>query len=138
MSAPVSPPPALGCHPRETKTEAGQEAVADIPTDTGSLRHGNDTSNGQEAPPGIERSIRPGVPCPETMLVAVMSDGSCLLVGYPHSEPAAFVVGEDAGPLRQALQAAFGYSTYEACSGNNSNGTALSGDGTTHTKKVQS
>lgn len=56
-----------------------------------------------EASPGIGRSIRPGVPCPETVLVAVMSDGSYLLVGYPQSEPAAFVVGEDTYLLRQAI-----------------------------------
>lgn len=56
---------------------------------------------------GIERSIRPGVPCPETVLVAVMSDGSYLLVGYPQGEPAAFVVEGEAGLLTQALAGAF-------------------------------
>lgn len=65
------------------------------------------SSNDQEAPPGIGRSIRPGVPCPETVLVAVMSDGSYLLVGYPQGEPAAFMAGEDADLLRQELERVF-------------------------------
>ena len=85
--------------------------MADVPTDTGRFRHGNDTGNGQKELPDIGHSIRPGVPVPETVLVAVMSDGSYRLVGYPQSEPAAFVVRDDAGSLRQALRAAFGRST---------------------------
>lgn len=70
-----------------------------------------DQRKDQELPPGIDHSIRPGVPCPETVLVAVMSDSSYLLVGYPQSEPAAFVTGEDADLLRDALAGAFGYPT---------------------------
>lgn len=57
---------------------------------------------------GVERSIRPGVPIPETVLVAVMADGSYLLMAYPQQEPAAFLAPDDAGPLREVLTAAFG------------------------------
>ncbi|MGH3694037.1 MAG: hypothetical protein ACRDRX_08645 [Pseudonocardiaceae bacterium] len=39
-----------------------------------------------------------------------MTDGSYLLMAYPQREPAAFVVRDDAGPLREALAAAFGNS----------------------------
>lgn len=45
----------------------------------------------------------PRVPCPETVLVVVMTDGSHVLVGYPQGEQVAFVVRDDAGPLREAL-----------------------------------
>lgn len=110
--------------------------MADVPTDTGNFPHGDDTSNGQEAPPGIARSIRPAVPCPETVLAAVMSDGSYLLLGYPQGEPAAFVVGDDADLLRQALQAAFGYATDSAVSGN-SNRTVVPGNRAPHPQQVQ-
>lgn len=67
-------------------------------------RHGG---TDQEASPGITHSINPGVPCPETVLVAVMIDGSYLLMAYPQREPAALVARDDAGPLSQALKAAF-------------------------------
>lgn len=59
----------------------------------------------------FDHCISPGVPCPETVLVAVMTDRSYLLMGYPQGEPAAFVVKDDAGPLREALTAAFGSPT---------------------------
>lgn len=68
-------------------------------------RHADGT--GRPASPGLVHSIRPGVPCPETVLVAVMTDGSYLLVGYPQGMPAAFIVPEDAAPLRHALATAF-------------------------------
>ena len=55
----------------------------------------------------IMRSVIPGVPCPETLLVVVMSNGGYLLVGYPQGGPTAYVDGHDAGPLSQALRAAF-------------------------------
>lgn len=61
----------------------------------------------QQVPLGITHSISPGVPCPETVLIAVMSDGSYLLMAYPQREPAASVARDDAGLLRQALTAAF-------------------------------
>jgi len=41
-------------------------------------------------------------------LVVAMTDGSYLLVGYPQSEPAAFIAGDDAHPIRQALTTACG------------------------------
>jgi hypothetical protein len=56
---------------------------------------------------GIKHSVIPNVPCPETVLVAVMTDGSYLLMGYPQNKPVAFVVRDDSGPLSQALRAAF-------------------------------
>ncbi len=81
-------------------------------TDTDNVRQGtgedqSDSRNTQKASPGIKHSIRPGVPAPETVLVAVMTDGSYLLMGYPQREPAAFVARDDAGLLREALTAAF-------------------------------
>lgn len=59
-------------------------------------------------PPGMEHSISPGVPCPETVLVVVMADGSYLLVGHPWGKPTAFVACHDAGLLHRALETAFG------------------------------
>ncbi len=47
------------------------------------------------------------MPCPETGLVTVMTDGSYLLVGYPRGEPTAFVIREEAELLKQALAEAF-------------------------------
>lgn len=67
---------------------------------------------------GIGRSIRPGAPCPETILVAVMTDGSYLLVGYPRGELTTFIAAQDAGSLREALAEAFGHSTDEVVSRN--------------------
>ncbi|MGH3775650.1 MAG: hypothetical protein ACRDRR_07925 [Pseudonocardiaceae bacterium] len=67
-----------------------------------------------------------------------MSDGSYLLMSHPHAGSAAFVVRDDVGPLRQVLKSAFEYPTDGiANEHDNSNGTAVSGDGTTRTKKVQ-
>lgn len=79
--------------------------------------HGDDQDQRQHR---LERSIRPGVPCPETVLVAVMSDGSYLLVGYPRGELAAFVVGEEAEQLKQALAGTFGNPQDEPANGNGS------------------
>lgn len=90
--------------------------------------------NGQLLQYGIERSIRPGVPCPETVLVAVLTDGSYVLVGYPQGGPTAFVVQDDAAPLRQALEEAFGEPTDEAV---NSNGTAILGHKALGTAQAQ-
>jgi hypothetical protein len=94
-------------------------------TDNGCPGIGEDQSdnhNSQKASSviGIAHSISPGAPCPETVLVVLMSNGSYLLVGYPQGEPAAFVTGEDAGSLRQVLTAAFepGHQTDEGATGN--------------------
>ena len=57
---------------------------------------------------GLDHSICPGAPVPATVLVVAMNDGSYLLVGHPQGEPAAYVIVEDAAPLRQALATAFG------------------------------
>ncbi|HET9258062.1 MAG TPA: hypothetical protein VFO16_23080 [Pseudonocardiaceae bacterium] len=65
----------------------------------------------------LDYSICPGVPCPGTVLVARMTGGGYLLMAYPHREPAAFVVSDDADLLRDALRAAFGYPTAEITSG---------------------
>lgn len=62
---------------------------------------------------GLERSIRPGAPVPSTLLVAEMRDGAMFLQGW-RGGPAAYVIGSDAGPLRQALAAAFGVGDDEA------------------------
>lgn len=75
--------------------------------DTDDQRHGDVGGNGN-VPWVIEYSIRSGAPCPETVLVAVMTDGSYLLMAYPLGEPVAFVVAKDAVPLRPELAAAFG------------------------------
>lgn len=101
--------------------------MADVPTDADSLRHsGAGTCQDYEVPPGIGHSIRPDAPCPEIVLVAVMSDGSYLLVGYPQGEPAAFVVSENTNLLRRGLDDAFGNSTDEAAGRNgNSNETIV-------------
>ncbi len=67
--------------------------------------------------PGIEHSIHPGVPCPETVLVAVMMDGSYLLLSHPQGRPAAFVAPKDATPLLRALASAFGNPTATSVTG---------------------
>jgi hypothetical protein len=58
-------------------------------TDGQAHSNGLDQREGQEAAPGIsiEYSISPGVPCPQTVLVAVMTDGSYLVMSYPQGEP---------------------------------------------------
>lgn len=72
--------------------------------DTNGVRHGDGLRMG-----GLTHSIRPGIPCPDTVLIVVLSNGSYLLVGYPEGAPAAFLTAEDAGPLRQGLDGAFGH-----------------------------
>ena len=67
------------------------------------MRRGN--SNGVGC---LDHSICPVEPVPATVLVAVMNDGSYLLVGYPHGGPSAYVTAEDAVPLRRVLDTAFG------------------------------
>ena len=42
--------------------------------------------NNQKAAPGTEHSISPDVPCPQTVLVAAMTDSSSLLMAYPNGE----------------------------------------------------
>lgn len=56
---------------------------------------------------GIGYCIRPGSDVPPTVLIAEMSDGSLLLQGW-RVGPNAYVCRADAGPLREALAAAFG------------------------------
>jgi len=72
-------------------------------SDTGALRHGGS----QPARRDIGRSIRPGVPVPATVLVADMGDGALLLQGW-RAGPSAYLTAEDAAPLRQVLETAFG------------------------------
>ncbi len=114
--------------------------MADAPTGIDSVRHsdGAGACQDHEVPTAIGHSIRPDVPCPETVLVAVMNDGSYLLVGYPQGEPAAFVVREDTDVLRRGLEGAFGNPTDEAAGWNDdSNGTAVRGNGALGIKKAQ-
>lgn len=81
--------------------------MADVPTDADSFRHsdGVGACQAHEVPSGIGCSIRPGVPCPETVLVAVMNDDSYLLVRHPQGEPAAFAVGERLGRRADGIDA---------------------------------
>ncbi|MGQ0718413.1 MAG: hypothetical protein ACT4NP_14100 [Pseudonocardiales bacterium] len=98
----------------------------------------SDTTNQRERqklPPGIERSIRPDVPCPETKLAAVMSNGSYLLVAYPRGEPAAFIV-EEADLLKQALAGTFRKHRDEQAASGKDSGTPERG--TLGAKQVQS
>lgn len=74
---------------------------------TDDQRHGDVGGNGN-VPWAIANSIGPGVPCPETVLVMVTTDGSYLLMAYPLGESVAFVVAKDAVPLRPEPAAAFG------------------------------
>ncbi|MEO7194603.1 MAG: hypothetical protein ABIZ05_07240 [Pseudonocardiaceae bacterium] len=69
------------------------------------------SGRGQQVSPYGIASIRPGVPCPELVLVGVMTDGSVVLVAHPQCTPVAFVAPGDADPLRRALEAAFGNPT---------------------------
>jgi hypothetical protein len=103
-------------------------------------RTGDQGHDQNRNPRGINRSISPGVPCPETMLVVLMTNGSYLLVGYPQAGPTALVVHDDAGPLRQVLTAAFGDPTDETASGNGNGkrtGAVLPGHKALHTTQTQ-
>ncbi len=75
--------------------------------DIEALRHDDMPPQEQPAPRGLSRSIRPGVPAPETVLIVEMGGGALLLQGW-RDGPSAYVSAEDAGPLRQALAAAYG------------------------------
>jgi hypothetical protein len=57
--------------------------------------------------PGLVDSVRPGVPYPDTVMVARMTDDSDVLCSQS-GHPAAVVAAQDAGPLRAALADAFG------------------------------
>lgn len=78
--------------------------------DTSGLRQGTSeqcpTSRPQHRD-GLERSIRPGVPIPETLLVAQLCNGALLLQDW-RDGVSAYVIPQDAGPLRHALATAFG------------------------------
>lgn len=92
----------------------------------------------KETLPGSGHSISPGEPCPETVLVARMTDGSYLLMAYPQNEPAAFVARDDACLLRQALTAEFRSPTNETARENGySNGKVVPEHGAPHTEQAQ-
>lgn len=94
--------------------------VADVASETG--RDPDGLCPGAGAPRrtgGLERSVRPAAPMPATLLVAQMCDDAFLLQGW-RDGPSAYLIAEDAGPLRQALAAAFG----RAVSGSGHAGTA--------------
>ena len=79
----------------------------------------NEQGHEQDNPQALTHSISPGVPCSEPILVVLMTTGSYLLVGYPQAGPTALVIQDGAGPLRQALEAAFGpgHPTEESANG---------------------
>ncbi len=112
--------PVLGAAPVRAQTSGGLEDVErgseQVARDPDGCRHGDGLRLG-----GLTHSIRPGVPCPATVLVVSFSNGSFLLVGYPDGEPAALVIAEDARLLRQGFAEAFGHTE--------SNGTPVCGDG---------
>lgn len=62
-------------------------------TSEGRNSDGMHQREGQETPPANEGSIRPGMGCLETMLVARLNEGSYLLMSYSQGEPGAFVIG---------------------------------------------
>jgi hypothetical protein len=93
------------------------DCQASMGTDNARHSAGLEQYEDQEAPPGIDHNISPGVSCPATVLVARMYDGGYLLMAYPQREPAAFVVQDDAGPLQQALAKAFENSKEEIVRG---------------------
>lgn len=101
---PWVPPHGDGTRPSgadESVENEGELAVRN----TGAERHSDD----QRLPVqwSVRRSIRPGAPVPDTVLVAEMSDGSLFLHGW-RDGPSAYILAEDAGPLRRELAAAFG------------------------------
>jgi hypothetical protein len=63
--------------------------------------------DGEPAPRGIERSIRPGTVVPPTVLVSAMGDGALYLHGW-RAGPSAYLVAQDATNLRQEPARAFG------------------------------
>ena len=62
---------------------------------------------GNQPSSGLDHCIRPGLPMPETVLLAVMTDGGLLLQGW-RSGPCAYMCAADAAPLLRTLEAAFG------------------------------
>lgn len=72
----------------------------------GPFGHG-DGSDEQPPAHSLDRSIRPGVPVPVTVLLVEMSSGSMLLQGWRNG-PSAYINAEDAVPLRRALADAYG------------------------------
>lgn len=85
--------------------------------DTEGFRHGD--GGGDKSQFGLPRSVRPGVPVPVTVLVAVMTDNG-YLVGYPLAEPAAFIAVDDAHQMQKVPITAFGLLGKTPTSGNNS------------------
>lgn len=79
-------------------------SAADHPAEPFGHRGG---SAGKPPAHSLNRSIRPGVPVPATVLIAEMSGGSLLLQGWRNG-PSAYVSADDAAPLRRALAAAYG------------------------------
>lgn len=82
----------------------GEDEPVHHPTEP--FRHG-DGSAEQSPTHRLNRSIRPGVPTPATVLVAEMHGGSLLLQGW-RDGPSAYASADDAVPLRHALAAAYG------------------------------
>ncbi|MGH3794594.1 MAG: hypothetical protein ACRDSP_06860 [Pseudonocardiaceae bacterium] len=102
----VSPPPALGAFHAEPHGGSAA-AMHQSGQDTQVLRHDDVQPQEQPAPRSVSRSIRPEVPAPTTVLIVEMGSGALLLQGW-RDGPSAYVSAEDAGPLRQALAAAYG------------------------------
>lgn len=86
--------------------------VADVANETGQdtseFRQGEQSStSGPQHNGGLDRSIRPGVPIPETLLVAQLCNGALLLQDW-RDGVSAYIIPQDTGPLRHALATAFG------------------------------
>lgn len=93
-----------GAEPREIssqQTRPVREHMSGSDIDTGDMNVGGMNVG------GIGYCIRPGAPVPPTLLVAEMGDGALLLQGW-RAGPSAYVCPADTGPLRVALEVAFG------------------------------
>lgn len=93
--------------PAQSTAESGLPppgSAVDHPTEA--LGH-RDSSDEQPPAHSLNRSIRPGVPVPATVLIVEMTGGSLLLRGWRHG-PSAYVSADDAAPLRRALATAYG------------------------------
>jgi len=108
----VLPPvvrPGPGClHGDATRMSGGEQVESEHEAserDLGAEYDGDEA--GRPVWEGVGHSIRPGTPVPATVLVAEMTDGSLLLHGCQDGTNA-YLCPQDAGPLRQALAAAFG------------------------------
>ncbi|MGH3915829.1 MAG: hypothetical protein ACRDTC_20825 [Pseudonocardiaceae bacterium] len=75
--------------------------------------NGKRPAHGPQPSTGLERSIRPGVPIPATLLIAQMCDGALLLQDWCDGV-SAYVIPQDTGPLRHALATAFGSTDHDA------------------------